>query len=57
MLTYQDSTLISVNGKHKWPKNSDDWIWWAPGVPARLKEVSESGYVNAIRDRDSSGKM
>ncbi|KAG0337073.1 hypothetical protein BG000_005843 [Podila horticola] len=43
-----DSTLISVNGKHKWPKNSDDWIWWAPGVPARLKEVSESGHALVV---------
>ncbi|KAG0099710.1 hypothetical protein BGZ93_006371 [Podila epicladia] len=43
-----DSTLISVNGKHKWPKNSDDWIWWAPGVPARLKEVSEAGHALVV---------
>ncbi|KAF9580496.1 hypothetical protein BGW38_002841, partial [Lunasporangiospora selenospora] len=40
-----DQTLIKVNGKHKWPKNADDWVWWSPKVPARLKELSESGHT------------
>ncbi|KAI8605536.1 polynucleotide kinase 3 phosphatase-domain-containing protein [Dissophora ornata] len=43
-----DQTLIKVNGKHKWPKNADDWVWWAPGVPAHLKEVADDGYIIVI---------
>ncbi|KAF9958999.1 hypothetical protein BGZ72_010439 [Mortierella alpina] len=43
-----DQTLIKVNGKHKWPKNADDWVWWAPGVPAHLKEVAEKGYALVV---------
>ncbi|KAG0202450.1 hypothetical protein BGX28_005026 [Mortierella sp. GBA30] len=43
-----DQTLIKVNGKHKWPKNADDWVWWAPGVPARLKEVANEGYTLVV---------
>lgn len=39
----QDSTLIKVNGKHKWPKNADDWVWWVPGVPAHLQKVADEG--------------
>ncbi|KAG0245681.1 hypothetical protein BGX31_006677 [Mortierella sp. GBA43] len=43
-----DSTLIKVNGKHKWPKNADDWVWWAPGVPDRLRKVADEGYTIVI---------
>ncbi|KAF9190919.1 hypothetical protein BGZ51_008068 [Haplosporangium sp. Z 767] len=43
-----DQTLISVNGKHKWPKNADDWVWWAPKVPARLKEIADEGYTIVV---------
>ncbi|KAF9995660.1 hypothetical protein BGZ79_010621 [Entomortierella chlamydospora] len=43
-----DQTLIKVNGKHKWPKNADDWVWWAAGVPAHLKEVADTGYTIVI---------
>lgn len=46
----QDSTLIKVNGKHKWPKNSDDWVWWAPGVPKHLQKVADEGYVRQLID-------
>ncbi|KAF9087225.1 hypothetical protein BGX29_000950 [Mortierella sp. GBA35] len=38
-----DSTLIKVNGKHKWPKNADDWVWWTAGVPAHLQKVADEG--------------
>ncbi|KAG0316539.1 hypothetical protein BGZ99_006843 [Dissophora globulifera] len=44
----KDQTLIKVNGKHKWPKNADDWVWWAPGVPAHMKEVADSGYTIVV---------
>ncbi|GJJ77730.1 bifunctional polynucleotide phosphatase/kinase [Entomortierella parvispora] len=43
-----DSTLISVNGKHKWPKNADDWVWWNTSVPGRLKELADEGYILVI---------
>ncbi|KAF9436293.1 ESCRT-III subunit protein snf7 [Entomortierella beljakovae] len=43
-----DQTLISVNGKHKWPKNSDDWVWWSHRVPEHLKKVSDSGYTIVV---------
>ncbi|KAF9347893.1 hypothetical protein BGX26_000666 [Mortierella sp. AD094] len=43
-----DQTLIKVNGKHKWPKNADDWVWWAAGVPAHLKEVADTGYTIVV---------
>ncbi|KAF9175821.1 Charged multivesicular body protein 4b [Mortierella sp. AD011] len=43
-----DQTLIKVNGKHKWPKNADDWVWWAASVPAHLKEIADTGYTIVI---------
>ncbi|KAG0253653.1 hypothetical protein DFQ27_007281 [Actinomortierella ambigua] len=43
-----DSTLIKVNGKHKWPKNADDWVWWNASVPARLKEEHEKGHILVV---------
>ncbi|OAQ28907.1 PNK3P-domain-containing protein [Linnemannia elongata AG-77] len=43
-----DSTLIKVNGKHKWPKNADDWVWWVPGVPAHLQKVADEGYTLVV---------
>ncbi|KAF9940150.1 hypothetical protein BGZ65_007905, partial [Modicella reniformis] len=43
-----DSTLIKVNGKHKWPKNADDWVWWAPGVPKHLQKVADEGYTIVV---------
>ncbi|KAG0227052.1 hypothetical protein BGW42_003177 [Actinomortierella wolfii] len=43
-----DNTLIKVNGKHKWPKNADDWVWWAANVPARLKEEHEKGNILVV---------
>ncbi|KAG0282683.1 hypothetical protein BGZ96_000238 [Linnemannia gamsii] len=38
-----DSTLIKVNGKHKWPKNADDWVWWTANVPAHLQKLADEG--------------
>ncbi|KAG0048425.1 hypothetical protein BGZ83_006609 [Gryganskiella cystojenkinii] len=43
-----DSTLISVNGKHKWPKNARDWVWWAPSVPRKIEELSAEGYTLVV---------
>ncbi|KAI1319918.1 hypothetical protein EDD11_002593 [Mortierella claussenii] len=43
-----DQTLIKVNGKHKWPKNADDWVWWAPVVPTHLQEVADAGYTIVV---------
>ncbi|KAF9913981.1 hypothetical protein BX616_009201 [Lobosporangium transversale] len=43
-----DHTLIKVNGKHKWPKNADDWVWWTPCVPTQLKEVADAGYILVV---------
>ncbi|KAF9110780.1 hypothetical protein BGX27_005891 [Mortierella sp. AM989] len=43
-----DQTLIKVNGKHKWPKNADDWVWWAPGVPEHLKSVVDEEYTIVV---------
>ncbi|KAF9134311.1 hypothetical protein BGW39_007480 [Mortierella sp. 14UC] len=43
-----DSTLIKVNGKHKWPKNADDWVWWAAGVPAHLQKLADEGLTLVV---------
>ncbi|KAG0371642.1 hypothetical protein BGX24_001393 [Mortierella sp. AD032] len=43
-----DSTLIKVNGKHKWPKNADDWVWWHSGVPAHLQKLADEGLTLVV---------
>ncbi|KAF9976809.1 hypothetical protein BGZ73_007716 [Actinomortierella ambigua] len=43
-----DNTLIKVNGKHKWPKNADDWVWWTANVPARMKEEHDKGHILVV---------
>ncbi|KAF9925456.1 hypothetical protein FBU30_004763 [Linnemannia zychae] len=43
-----DSTLIKVNGKHKWPKNADDWVWWAASVPDHLQKVADEKFTLVV---------
>lgn len=45
MMLTKDSTLISTASNSKFPRNADDWKWWNPKVPERVKELNSEGYV------------
>ncbi|KAK6524295.1 hypothetical protein TWF694_005948 [Orbilia ellipsospora] len=39
-----DSNLISTKSGNKFAKDGDDWKWWHPSVPKKLRESSEEGF-------------
>ncbi|CAG8952265.1 hypothetical protein HYFRA_00001005 [Hymenoscyphus fraxineus] len=40
-----DSTLIKTSSGKKFASNSEDWKWWDPSVPGRLRKLhNEEGY-------------
>ncbi|KAJ1948970.1 DNA kinase/phosphatase Pnk1 [Linderina pennispora] len=43
-----DSTLIEVNGTHRFPKNASDWRFHHPKVPELLRNVYKQGYKIVI---------
>ncbi|KAI5300896.1 hypothetical protein KEM55_004100 [Ascosphaera atra] len=43
-----DSTLIETKSGAKFPTNGDDWQWWSPNVPLKLRELHDQGYLLAI---------
>lgn len=43
-----DSTLITTKSGLKFARGEDDWKWWHPTVPTRLKELNAQGYAIVI---------
>ncbi|KAI2788570.1 hypothetical protein POX_e06589 [Penicillium oxalicum] len=43
-----DSTLIKTQSGGPFAKNPNDWQWWEPGVPEKLKELDAKGYQVVI---------
>lgn len=41
---YQDSTLISTKSGHLHAIDADDWQWWNPCIPEKLRALSNQGY-------------
>jgi bifunctional polynucleotide phosphatase/kinase len=37
-----DGSIIVVKSGAKWPKDENDWTWWRPLVPKKLKEIHEA---------------
>lgn len=50
-----DGTLIKNKSGAAFPKGRDDWVWWHPSVPARLKkEVGEGKHLVVISNQGSA---
>ena len=48
-----ETKLTKVNrSKAKHAKDRNDWEWWNPCVPDRLRELDSQGYVNMGRGRE-----
>ena len=43
-----DDTLIATKSGLKFARGEDDWRWWHPSVPGRLKELQSQGYSIVI---------
>lgn len=43
-----DGTLIATKGRGPFPKGKNDWKWWNPVVPERLKALYDDGYAIII---------
>ncbi|KAK6518859.1 hypothetical protein TWF281_003550 [Arthrobotrys megalospora] len=39
-----DSNLIATKSGNKFAKDGEDWKWWHPTVPSKLRKMSEEGY-------------
>ncbi|EEH48399.2 polynucleotide kinase 3'-phosphatase [Paracoccidioides brasiliensis Pb18] len=40
-----DSTLIATKSGRRFATNENDWKWWNPSVPKKLKELNDEGYL------------
>lgn len=50
-----DGTLIKTKGTNTYPNGRDDWAWWHPSVPKRLKqEVDEGKHLIVISNQGDS---
>lgn len=43
-----DGTLVVPKGERPFPKDKDDWQWFHPNVPIRIKEYRERGYTIVV---------
>lgn len=43
-----DSTLIETKSGAKFAKNADDWVYWNPCVPEKLRELVKEGFAIVI---------
>lgn len=43
-----DWTLVKPKSGGTFPKNEDDWKWWQPSVPEKLKEYYDRGYAIVV---------
>lgn len=43
-----DGTLVKTKSGYRFARGGDDWVWWSPLVPSRLRELHSQGYLLAI---------
>jgi bifunctional polynucleotide phosphatase/kinase len=43
-----DDTLITTKSGLKFARGEDDWRWWHPSVPSKLRQLSEEGYTIVV---------
>lgn len=43
-----DDTLITTKSGLKFARGEDDWKWWHPSVPSKLKQLHAEGYALVI---------
>ena len=43
-----DWTLVNPKGGQTFPKNIDDWTWYSPTVPDKLKQYYDDGYMLVV---------
>ena len=43
-----DDTLIATKSGLKFARGEDDWRWWHPTVPSRLKKLDAEGYTIVV---------
>jgi bifunctional polynucleotide phosphatase/kinase len=46
-----DSTIIETVSGNRFAKDSNDWKWWRPEVPAALRKLHSDGYVLVLSAR------
>ncbi|KXL43394.1 MAG: hypothetical protein FE78DRAFT_152389 [Acidomyces sp. 'richmondensis'] len=49
-----DDTLISTKSGNKFARGADDWKWWHPTVPGRLKQLDSDGYAVIIMSNQAA---
>ena len=43
-----DDTLIKTKSGAKFAQSSDDWQWWHPCVPEKLRQIKSQGYIYSM---------
>ncbi|KAK4683660.1 bifunctional polynucleotide phosphatase/kinase, partial [Tremellales sp. Uapishka_1] len=51
-----DGTLIKTRKGGRFPSGSDDWVWWHPSVPAKLKSEWEAGRHLVVLSNQGDGR-
>ncbi|XAO22135.1 polynucleotide kinase 3'-phosphatase [Cryptococcus bacillisporus CA1280] len=51
-----DGTLVKTRSGNDFPKSRDDWIWWHPSVPEKLKQEWEAGTHLVVISNQGSKK-
>ncbi|OXC68513.1 polynucleotide kinase 3'-phosphatase [Cryptococcus neoformans] len=51
-----DGTLIKTRSGNDFPKSRDDWMWWHPSVPEKLKQEWEDGTHLVVISNQGSKK-
>lgn len=49
-----DDTVIATKSGNVFAKGPDDWRWWHPTVPAKLRQLHEDGYAVVVVSNQSS---
>ncbi|KAI4807134.1 PNK3P-domain-containing protein [Aureobasidium sp. EXF-8845] len=52
-----DSTLVDAKSGKTFARDADDWKWWHPQVPSKLKQLAEDGYLVAILSNQAGISM
>ncbi|KIR51540.1 DNA 3'-phosphatase [Cryptococcus gattii Ru294] len=51
-----DGTLVKTRSGNDFPKSRDDWMWWHPSVPEKLKQEWEAGRHLVVISNQGSKK-
>ncbi|KAI4808920.1 PNK3P-domain-containing protein [Aureobasidium sp. EXF-8845] len=52
-----DSTLVDAKSGKIFARDADDWKWWNPQVPSKLKQLAEDGYLVAVLSNQAGISM